>query len=149
MADPLISLARLRRQAVDEARKTLAGCLDLETAAERRAAAGEAAIALEIQAVSDLSVGDHAVESFGAWLSQARATATAARLEQQRAAADSARARAGLIAARAAAEAVETLLARQAAEADAATLKREEAELDEITRHRSTHTGRTRPPAGR
>lgn len=136
MPDPLVSLARLRRLAVDETRRALAECLDLEDAAQRREAAIEASIAREMQAASDLSAGDGAVESFGVWLKLARANANAARLAQQRAAGDTSRARAAVVAARAAGEAVETLLAHQATEREAARTRREQGELDEMTRHR-------------
>ncbi len=137
LADPLASLARLRRQGVDEARRFLADCLDAEDAAGRRASAAEARIAEELRIANLLSASDSAVERFGAWLRQARAAATAARQEQARAAADTSRARAALTASRAAAEAIDTLRARQAEAREAEAAKRAQSELDEMTRHRA------------
>jgi len=75
--DPLASLARLRRQGVDEARQILVNCLDTEEDSGRRAAMAEASIAQELQVVSLLSASDNAVEGFGVWLRQATAAATA------------------------------------------------------------------------
>jgi flagellar export protein FliJ len=143
MADRLASLARMRRQDVDEARRNLAGCLDLEAAAERCAAASDASIAREMQAAGNLSAGDHAAANFAAWLETARASAATARLEQQRTGAATGRARAALVAARAAAEAVEMLRAAQAASRHAAALRAEQHDLDEIGR-RSTAADRSR-----
>lgn len=143
--DPLASLARLRRQGVDEARQILVNCLDTEEDSGRRAAMAEASIAQELQIVSLLSASDNAVEGFGVWLRQATAAATAARMQQQRAATDTSRARAALTAARAAAEAIDALRARQATERDAAAAMRAQNDLDEMTRHRPTGSRKTRP----
>ena len=140
MSDPLATLARLRRQAIDEARQALIDCLDLEDAAERRAATAEDAITRELQIASHLSASDHAVERFGAWLRQARQAAEAARLQQQRATADTHRARATLTAARAAAEAIDALRDQKAAERRATAARQLQNELDEVGRHRAATT---------
>ena len=145
MPSALVSLARLRRLAVDESRKTLAECLNLEEVAERRSKSIETVIAAEMLAASYLSMGDSAVENFGLWLKQARTTAEAATLELLRTASDTSRARATLMTDHAAAEAVNTLRAYQTAAAAAAAIKREQSELDEISRHRHTASGRSRP----
>ena len=141
----LVSLARLRRLAVDESRKALAECLTLEEVAERRSESIEAVIAAEMLAASYLPMGDSTVKNFGVWLKQARATAAAAKLELLRTASDTGRARATLMSDHAAAEAVNTLRACQTATAAAAAIKREQSELDEISHHRHSATGRTCP----
>ena len=143
MSDPLASLARLRRQAVDEARRALLRCVDLEDATERHATAAENAITQELQIASHLSASDHAVERFGVWLRQARSDARAARRQQELASADTARARAALTSARAAAEAVDTLRDQKAAERRGEMLRRAQSELDEMTRHRTKVTRET------
>ncbi len=140
MTDPFVTLARLRRQAVDAARQALINCVDLEDAAERRAAVAEDAITQELQIASHLLASDHAVERFGIWLRQARKAAEAARLQQQLATADTHRARAVLTTARSAAEAIDTLRERKAAERQAATARRVQNELDEMARHRARIT---------
>lgn len=138
MSDPLATLARLRRQAVDEARQILVDCVHREDTAERRAAAAEAAITRELQIAGHLSASDHAVERFGVWLRQARTDAMAARQQQQRATTDTSRARAALTAARAAAEAISSLRAQKASEQETDTARKAQQELDEMTRHRAT-----------
>ena len=140
MSDPLATLARLRRQAVDEARQALIDCVDMEDAAERRAAAAEEAITQELQIASHLSASDHAVERFGVWLHQARHATEAARLQQQRATANTHRARAMLTAARAAAEAIDALRDQKAAERQANATRHAQNELDEMGRHRAATT---------
>ena len=145
ISSALVSLARLRRLAVDDSRKALAECLNLEEVAERRCKSIETVIATEMLAASCLSVGDSSAENFGLWLKQARATAAAAMLELLRTTSDTGRARATLMTDHAAAEAVNTLRAYQTAATAAAAIKREQSELDEISRHRHTATGRTRP----
>ena len=70
--DPLESLLRLRRLAVDEARRGLADCLRVESLAAHAVAAIESAIDHETDVATDLASGDAVVEAFAAWLRRIR-----------------------------------------------------------------------------
>jgi flagellar export protein FliJ len=136
MARPLDTIARLRSQAVDAARRDLAEALHGEAAAAGAAQAAGAAVAREQAAASRIDASDAAAEAFAKWLPRGRLALQAAQDAWARAEAASARARACLGAARAAAEAVEQMLAQQHAEERRLALHREQAELDEIARRR-------------
>ena len=132
MSDALATVMRIRKLAVDEAKRALAEALTLENTARQEAAAAEAQIGLEAEIAADLNTGDGAVEAFAAWLPVGRARAARARAAEEEAAVDVARARAGLSAARAAAEAADNLKERRDAEAAVEANRRSQATLDEI-----------------
>ena len=134
MPKPLDIIARLRRQAVDAARRDLAEALRLEEAATQSARAAAGAIMREQEAASHIDASDAAAEAFAKWLPHGRLALELAREAQSRAQDSAIRARACLGAARAAAEAIEQMLARQQAEQRAQALRHEQAELDEIAR---------------
>jgi putative NADH-flavin reductase len=134
--DPLLTLARLRRLAVDEARRALAARLEDEADADRAAAHLQESIARETEAASHLSGGDAVVEAFGRWLAGARRQLAAARAVQERARVDVVRARASLGAARAGAAAVDEQIARDAAERTAQETQRDQQALDDMSRRR-------------
>lgn len=130
--DPLESLLRLRQLAADEARRSLAECLRLESEATRAVAAIEAAIERETEVATDLLAGDAEVEAFAAWLRRMRPREHAAHDAEQDAEAETARARVVLGAARAAVKAVEEMLEQQAIAAQVEAEHRAQAELDEV-----------------
>ena len=135
--DPLESLLRLRRLAVDEARRGLADCLRAESQAAEALAALEAAIERETDVAADLSAGDAEVEAFAAWLRRMRPKQQAAHAAEAQAEAATAQGRAILAAARAAVSAVEDMLAEHTAERKAEAQRQAQHEIDEAVQRRS------------
>jgi flagellar export protein FliJ len=135
--DPLVTLARLRRLAVDEARRALAARLEDEADADRAAAYLQELIAQETEAASRLSGGDAVVEAFGRWLAGARRQVVAARAAQERARIDVVQARAALGAARAGLAAMDEQIARDTAERAAQEARRDQQALDDMSRRRT------------
>src|SRR5487761_2092713 len=111
--DPLEALLRLRRLAVDEARRGVAACLDAEAEAMQAVARLKQAIERETEAASSLATNDADVEAFAAWLRRIRPEQAAAHAAREQAETETARARTVLAAARAAARAAEAMLERQ------------------------------------
>lgn len=134
--DPLTSLLRLRRTAVDAARQDLAACLSAEEVAARTVAELKAAIAREMDAASSLATDDAEVEAFAAWLRQVRPQQAEACGAHDRARAETVRSRAALAAARAAERAAEIMLDKRAAEQRAEAAKRAQREIDEVAQRR-------------
>ncbi len=132
MADALQTVMRIRKLAVDEAKRALAEALTVEDAARREADAADAQIGIEGEIAADLDTGDGAVEAFAAWLPVGRAQAIRTRAAHEQTLLEVARARAGLGAARAAAEAADNLQQRKEAEAAVQANRRSQAVLDEI-----------------
>ena len=135
--DPLESLLRLRRLAVDEARRGLADCLRAESQAAEALAALEAAIERETDVAADLNAGDAEVEAFAAWLRRMRPKQQAAHAAEAEAEAATAQGRAILAAARAAVSAVEDMLAEHTAERKAEAQRQAQREIDEAAQRRS------------
>ena len=134
--DPLASLLRLRRTAVDAARQDLATCLATEDAAAHTVAELKAAVAREMAAASSLAADDTDVEAFAAWLRQVRPRQAEAHAAHDRAREETARSRAALAAARAAERAAEIMLEEQAAEQRAEGQRRAQRDLDEMALRR-------------
>lgn len=132
--EALLTVARLRRLALDDASQAVSRALAAELVAATRADDATQQIANEAAAASSLNGDDALVEAFAAWLPGARQHAAEARETCERAGAEVARLRAVLTASRTASEAVDTLLA-QRAEAQALDRdRRSQAELDEAGR---------------
>lgn len=129
--DPLETLLRVRRAAVDEARRGLAECLRVESEASAAVAAIETAIERETDVAANLATSDAEVEAFGAWLRRIRPKQQSAHVAEQQAETATAAARAVLGAARAAVRATEQMLERHAAAAHAAAERKAQAEIDE------------------
>ena len=132
--DPLDALMRLRRIAVDKARRDLADCLRAESAAASAVATIAASIEHEAEVATDLAAGDAEVETFAAWLRHMRPKQRAAEAAADEAAAETAEARAALAMARAAERAVEEMQAHHADAARAAAEREAQRELDEVGR---------------
>jgi flagellar export protein FliJ len=130
--DPLESLMRLRRLAVDQARRGLADCLRIEEETMHAVAIIEAAIERETEAASDLAADDADVEAFAAWLRRIRPKQHAAHLAEDEAEAETAQARVVLAAARTAVEAAEEMLAKHDAARQAEAERQEQHALDEV-----------------
>ena len=130
--DPLESLRRLRQVAADEARRSLAECLQIESEAAGAVAAIEAAIELETEAASSLAAGDLEVEAFAAWLRRIRPEQQSARVAQEAAEAATTQARAVLGAARAAIRAVKQMLDHKAVTALQEAERKAQREIDEV-----------------
>ena len=135
--DPLETLARLRHNVVEEARRTLAACLEAEDAADTALRSAEAAIFREQDAAGALETGDGAVEAFATWLPQGRLAVARAREAHARANAATVQARAVLAAGRTSAEAADRLLASRAAARDAEAARRTQVALDETASRRT------------
>jgi flagellar export protein FliJ len=139
--DPLESLLRLRRLAVDDARRGLADCLRAESRAAQVVAAIEAAIEHETDVAVSLSTGDAEVEAFAAWLRRIRPKQHAAHAAEAEAEAATAQGRAILAAARAAVSAVEDTLAKHAAARMAEVQRQDQREIDEAAQRRGGPRG--------
>ena len=109
--EPLDTVLRLRRHAVDDARRSLTDSLVAATAAEMTAQQLQRDMQAETDRASDVSGGDSWVEAYAAWLPLARRRLDEARSAQERQEAEVARCRAELTASRAAMQAVEALIA--------------------------------------
>jgi flagellar export protein FliJ len=134
--DPLESLLRLRRLAVDDARRGLADCLRAESLAAQAVAAIEAAIEHETDVTASLAAGDAEVEAFATWLRRIRPKQHSAHAAEADAEAATARGRAILAAAQSAVAAVEDMLARHAAERMAEAQRQAQREIDEAAQRR-------------
>ena len=130
----IVTVARLRRLARDEAHQVLLCALATEAAAIARADDATRRIADETAAASSITGDDAMVDAFAAWLPGARQHAINTRAACERAGAEVGRTRAILTVSRTAAEAVETLLAQRAAAAAKDYARRFQAELDEVGR---------------
>jgi hypothetical protein len=137
MADTLQTLLRLRRLAVDKARRGLADCLQQETAAEEKMRELAAEIDRETDAVCQSAGDDRMVEHFAAWLRRARFQQDTAAGVLLTAQTHTLEARAVMTAGREAVEVVESLIAQRNAEQTAAALRREQAILGEAGRRRA------------
>jgi hypothetical protein len=136
MPDPLNTLLRLRRLAVDEARQALADCLrtEAERAAEMRAL--DDAVDRETVAACDLAADDNAVEVFAVWLKRTRAERAAAAEALLRAEARTQEARAVLSVGERAKRAVVELQATREIERLAEDLKRDQIRIAEVAARR-------------
>jgi flagellar biosynthesis chaperone FliJ len=136
MPDPLNTLLRLRRLAVDEARQALADCLrtEAERAAEMRAL--DDAVDRETVAACDLAADDKAVEAFAVWLKRTRAERAAAAEALLRAEARTQEARAVLSVGERAKRVVVELQATREVERLAEDLKRDQIRIDEVAARR-------------
>lgn len=130
--DTLHTLLRVRRLAVDEARRALAESIRQEQAAERALADATAAIAKETAAATALSAGDAEVEAFAAWLPQGRAAERRAEERVATAGLASAEARTAVALARAAVRATEALIAQREEALLSARQHAEQHALDEV-----------------
>jgi flagellar protein FliJ len=129
--DPLESLLRLRRLAVDQGRRALADCLRLESQAAEAVATIEAAIEHEFEVATRLTSGDAEVEAFAAWLRRIRPKQHAARAAGEQAEAGTTQARAVLAAARAAVRAAEEMLEKHVASRLAEGERQAQRDIDE------------------
>jgi hypothetical protein len=132
MPDPLDTVLRIRRMALDDAVRCMAACLRAEDSAGQAAKAADAAIEAECESAADLAGEDAAVAAFAAWLPVGRACAAACYAALETAVAETGRARAAMTITRAAAEAASSLADRRAAERKMAVERRAQAVLDEI-----------------
>lgn len=133
---PLRTLLRLRRIAMDEGRLMLAKCLDREAAAAAAVRAIERSIQTETDLASGLEGSDATVETFALWLRRTRETLATATAALQEAEACTHEARVVLSASRQAVEAVEAELERLEEEERLAAHRREQRTLDEIASRR-------------
>jgi len=127
----LQTVLRLRRLAVDAAKRELADRLADESEAAALEEAAEAAIRLEAEVATSLYADDSAVEAFAAWLPRGRAALDQARRRREEAELSVTRARAALRIARADQAAVQQVLAAHDAARLAETARRGQAALDE------------------
>jgi flagellar export protein FliJ len=130
--DSFEALLRLRRLAVDEARRDLGACLRAEAEAQHAVAAIEQAVGHETEVATDLAAGDAEVEAFAAWLRRIRPKQLAAEEAEQEAEASTARARAVLAAARAAVRATEIMLEKHEAAKRAEAERQAQHRIDEV-----------------
>jgi putative NADH-flavin reductase len=130
----MVTVARLRRLARDEARQDLSRAVAAEAAAATRADEAVQRIAEEAVAASSLTGDDAVVDAFAAWLPGARRYAAETRALCDHASAEVGRMRAILTASRTASEAVETLLAQRADAQAKDYARRMQSELDEAGR---------------
>ncbi len=134
--DPLTALLRVRRLALDEARRSLADCLEAEAIAVRSLKKAEAEIVRERATAASLDADDGAVEAFAAWLRVARDRSERAAAAHERVTAETARARGIVALARGSFEAAQAALERKAADERDARQHREQLSLDEAVQSR-------------
>ena len=134
--DPLETLLRLRRLAVDQARRGLADCLRVESQAAHSVAAIEAAIEHETEVATNLASGDAEVEAFATWLRRIRPQQHAAHVAEAEAEAATVQGRAVLAAARAAVRAAEEMLEQHAAARLKEAEHQAQREIDEAAQRR-------------
>lgn len=139
--DPLAALVRVRRLALDEARRRLADCLAAEERAARALSQGEAEIVLERAAASRPDGGDATVEAFAAWLRVARLRAAQDSAALERSSTEAARARAIVAVARGSLEAAEAAQERQAEDRRRAREARDQLGLEDAARERPDEPG--------
>jgi flagellar biosynthesis chaperone FliJ len=129
--DPLQTLLRVRRQAVEEGRRTLAISLDAASVAAEAVREAELAIIRETERATECTGGDQLVEAFAAWLPGARRRVAQALSWQDRQDSEVARCRADLTACRQALASLEQLCAKRQALNEAAATRQETQRLDE------------------
>jgi flagellar export protein FliJ len=151
MADPLQILLRLRRLAMDQARRGLADCLRSEAEASQAVHEIAAAIDRETNTVCETVGDDRMVDNYAAWLRRARIEQGNAANALLTAEAHTQEARAVLTVGRAAVETVEALIARREAERTVVAERQEQNVLDEAGRKISPYgreTASERRPGG-
>jgi fructose-1-phosphate kinase PfkB-like protein len=132
----LCVVARLRKLAIDEARRELVARLAAEARAAEADRTAQASMQREHEAASALGAEDAAIEAFAIWLPRGLEARSVARDASARAQEAAQEGRVALATARASAEAVEQMLARLAAERLAEANRREQAVLDEVGQRR-------------
>lgn len=130
--EPLLTLLRLRRSALDEARLTLASCVATETEAAAAIRAIDDAIQRETECASRLDAGDATVEAFARWLRRVRTDRERAATALYQAEERTHEARAVLTVSRGAVEAVEAEITRREAEKQREEDRKEQRSLDEM-----------------
>jgi hypothetical protein len=141
MSHALAIVDRLRKLAVDEARRDLAARLAAEAAAEAVEQAALAGMQCERQAARTLRV-EEAGGAFAAWLPRGLQAIAAAHDASDRAATATTLSRTALTEARAARLAAQQMLAREAAARATAAARREQAVFDEIAAVRAMRPAR-------
>lgn len=132
---------RLRRIAVETAKRNLAVAIDAELAANAALTRASRALSQEMTLATALTADDAMSEAYVAWLPRGRAAKSAAKDQAARSAADAAHARAVLGAARSAEAAVETLMQRLSDAALAQAKRTDQTATDEAAaRQRITET---------
>jgi flagellar biosynthesis chaperone FliJ len=134
--EPLTTLLRLRRLALDDARLALAACVAAESDAALALRAIQESIHRETALAGRLDAGDAAVEAFSAWLRRCRGAHEAAAERLDGAEERTHEARVVLAASRAAVEAIEEEIARRDRERQRLDQRMEQRSLDEIRRDR-------------
>jgi flagellar export protein FliJ len=134
MADPFTTLQRLRRLAVDQARRDLADCLRREAEASETVRELAAEVDRETDVVCRSLGEDTVVENFAAWLRRTRVDQDAAAKSLLEAELQTQEARAVLTASRTAVETVDAIIDRRAAEQAAAAGRVEQMAIDEAGR---------------
>ena len=129
--EPLTVAARVRRMAVDEARRLVASRLATESAAAAACASAAQKMAEEAATAAHPDADDGLVEAYVAWLPVGRSALMLAEGRLHDAEAATTQARAALAAARVAAETVEKLIAQRRQERDVHVARAEQRALDE------------------
>lgn len=132
--DPLAAVVRVRRIALDEARRALAECLGAEERAARSLSQGEAEIVLERASASRPDADDAAVEAFAAWLRIARIRSAQDSAALERISAAAVRARAIVAVARGSLEAAEIAQEQKAEDRRRARERRDQLGLEDAAR---------------
>lgn len=129
--DPLETLLRLRRRAVDECLVGLAAGIAAAGGAATVARAAERSIAAEAELAAAQDGEDSLVEAFAAWLPGANQRIAHARAAQDRAEAEVSRCRAELTACRTALETIESLRDQRRDAVEAGRAAAEQRALDD------------------
>ncbi len=135
--DALATLLRIRRQALDEAKRALAGAMQRQHMQQLRSEAEETRFAQETIIALDLAEGDGAVDAFARWLPTGREAVQQARVAEQEASAELDRARIVLGLANTAHRSVELLTEKRGEELRLNQMRKAQQAMDELARRHS------------
>jgi flagellar export protein FliJ len=143
--DPLETALRLRKIAVEDARRGLAHALTAERAAALAVSKASDTIRRETEAAESSNAGDATVEAFAAWLPRGLAEQERVRRVLTQSESVTSQARAALTAARTAEASLESLLESRSTAARRADERASQATLDEFAGGRPRPSHRHRP----
>ncbi len=130
--ETLISMVKLRQQAIADAKKRLAETIAEESKAQAYAEEADRRLLQEAEVAADVTAGDEMVEAYARWLPRGLRHASETRLAWEATTTDVSHARATLDAARAAAELAENTLEAFGKAELAVRVRKEQNELDEL-----------------
>lgn len=130
--EALVSIVKLRHQAIADAKRRLAETITEEGRAQAQAQEADRRLLHEAEVAADVTAGDDVVEAYARWLPKGLRQSAEARLVWEAATTEVGHARATLDAARAASELTENALEAFDKAELAGRMRKEQNELDEL-----------------